>query len=455
MTKQVKRALKSVGVPSIRLHSSGQYFTRIGYRESRSGKRQRACFYLGRDESAAALKGAALKSEWKGIRRKGGRLAVWPLGKAIAPSPSMAKLTPQAISSAVEQYHAEARAEALDLGEQEQQPRQRIAQVRELYLDYRKAKLGIGSGQGINNKSYTNECRNLKGALAAVDQTALIDSLDYAGIERLRDSIYRRVDSGANPISKRTANNYWTEAARMLQWADRQGNINYQHPRNVADLFKRKIRNPDPINIAEYDAELLKQLLAQATDRQRLYIYLGLNCGHNQVDIGTLRAEAIADFKGKPSIIRKRSKTKHQNDFEALHTLWPETAALLQQEMAARNPQGLALLSERNTPLYRQTPHCDIISDTYLGLQQRAEVDLPFKQLRKIGATEIQRIGGDEARRLYKAGTIDSGDKVYVRHSWDKLTPHLEAWGEQLRRDGVLTMPKRQQPKRQQPKQQP
>ena len=100
-----------------------------------------------------------------------------------------------------------------------------------------------------------------------------------------------------------------------------------------------------------------------------------------------------------------------------------------------------ALLSERGTPLYRKKPHCDIISDTYLVLQQRSAARLPFKQFRKIGATAIQRIGGDEARRLYKAGTIDSGDRVYVREAWEKLTPYLLAWGDELRQDGVLMLP--------------
>ena len=41
-------------------------------------------------------------------------------------------------------------------------------------------------------------------------------------------------------------------------------------------------------------------------------------------------------------------------------------------------------------------------------------------------------------RRLYKAGTIDDGDKVYVLETWDKLTPHLLAWGDELRLDSVL-----------------
>ena len=129
-------------------------------------------------------------------------------------------------------------------------------------------------------------------------------------------------------------------------------------------LFRKRFRNADPVNIAAYDKDQLTKLLATATDRQRLYVYLALNCGYYQADIGCLRLDEIAEYNGKPAIIRKRSKTSHQNDFEALHTLWPETYELLQREKAKPNAEGLALLSERGTPLYRKRPHCDIVSDT-------------------------------------------------------------------------------------------
>lgn len=42
MTKSVKRALKSVGIPAVRWNEQyGQFFCRIGYRKSRSSTRQR------------------------------------------------------------------------------------------------------------------------------------------------------------------------------------------------------------------------------------------------------------------------------------------------------------------------------------------------------------------------------------------------------------------------------
>ena len=467
MDETALATLKNVGIPTIRMHARGQYFARIGYRRSANGTRQRAFFYLGRDENAAVAKAAAIKHVWREIKKKRGKNAIWPVGKALATDFGLAHLSPQEIDAAVERHHAEMTEDALEQGKvtvfsrdretgqmermdaepgdtvANQMSRLRVEQVCAMYLDYRKGKIDIGGGQGINEKSYTNEYRNLKAGLVSVDPRTLIDTLQYAEIERLRDDIFRRVGDAKNSISKRTANNYWTEIQRMLNWAHRQANINYRHPEDIHDLFKKRFRNPNPVKIAEYDADQLKALLGNATDRQRLYIYLALNCGHYQIDIGTLRRNEIVAQEGYTAIVRKRSKTAQQNDFEAMHVLWPETAAVLRREMAksARFADGngdLALLSSRGRPLYRKAPRCDIIGDSYLALRHRAGVELPFKQFRKLGATAMQRLGGDETRRLYKAGTIDDGDKVYVREAWGKLTPHLMAWGDELRRDGVL-----------------
>src|SRR5688500_4613396 len=114
MTKAAKRELKSVGVPSVRLHTNVQYYTRIGDRESASGKRERAYFYLGKNEKAAVARAAALKHEWREIKRSGGPQAVWPLGNAIAPTASLARKSPAQINAAVERYHADMTAHALE-----------------------------------------------------------------------------------------------------------------------------------------------------------------------------------------------------------------------------------------------------------------------------------------------------------------------------------------------------
>lgn len=460
-------ALKNFGIPTVRKHARGQFYIRIGYRRSAGGIRQRAFFYLGKNENAAVIKAAAIKHIWKELKKSQGSNAVWPTENKLSLAACFPAISPSQLPAAVEKFHQEASRDALDQGNitvagrdrqsgqitevdvdpseiaENKMPRLRVEQVAEMYLEYRKGKLGIGGGQGINDKTYRNESRNLKSGLASLNPRTLIETLQYAEIERLRDDIFRRVGVDKNAITKRTANNYWNEVQRMLNWAHRQASVNYRHPEDVEDLFKQRFRNPNPVRIAEYDPAKLKKLVSSAEDRQRLYVYLALNCGYYQIDIGSLRRHEVVEKNGGTMIIRKRSKTAQQNDFEATHVLWSETAALLKREMAksarfANNHDGLALLSNRGTSLYRKSPQCDLVGDSYLTLQHDAGIDLSFKQLRKIGATAMQRLGGDETRRLYKAGTIDDGDKVYVRETWAKLTPHLIAWGDELRLDGIL-----------------
>lgn len=448
MTKQARKALRSVGIPSVQWSDQyRQYFARIGYNRSKDGKRTRAFKYLGKDEAGAVRAATVLKAEWRRLKREQGKGAVWNPIHSDAVSPSLARLSQAEQEAVIRRYHAEQTDNALELGigEQgdgvvEQTPRQRIEQVQEQYLAYRKGKLGIGHGQGINAKSYLSEQRDLKNGLLSVDPKSMIDTLGYAEIETLHDAINRRVDGTDNGISKRTANNYWAAVCRMLKWAHKQANVAYRHAEHAEDLFKDKFKNANDPKIVQYAdvKDAIKKMMNAANDRQRLYVYLALNAGHYQVDIGSLLKAEIVKYQGHDAIQRRRSKTSHQNDIEALHTLWPETAALLKSELAKENEWGLALLSKAGTPLYRRNPHCDIISDTYLQLQQDCDVQLPFKQYRKLGATAMQRLGGDEVRRLYKAGTIDSGDKVYVVEAFDKLTPHLQAWGDELRKDGIL-----------------
>jgi hypothetical protein len=55
-------------------------------------------------------------------------------------------------------------------------------------------------------------------------------------------------------------------------------------------------------------------------------VYLALNCGMYQSDIGHLLQSKIVERDGETFIIRGREKTSHQNDFKAMHCLWPETA---------------------------------------------------------------------------------------------------------------------------------
>ena len=67
-------------------------------------------------------------------------------------------------------------------------------------------------------------------------------------------------------------------------------------------------------------------------------------------------------------------------------------------------------------------------------------IALAFKQLRKVGATMMDRIGGPTARRLCKAGTLSDGDAAYVRSDFDVLIKALKTWCEELQRAGLFAL---------------
>jgi hypothetical protein len=123
--------------------------------------------------------------------------------------------------------------------------------------------------------------------------------------------------------------------------------------------------------------------------------------------------------------------------------LWDETVALLNKEMAKPNKHNRCLLNANGEPLYRnekgQTKY-DAIDNSYAALCKKNGIRIGFKQFRKMGATAIEKISGGrkQAVRLYRAATIEGGDDVYVKEAFENLTPVLQKWGKELRKDKVL-----------------
>lgn len=61
-----------------------------------------------------------------------------------------------------------------------------------------------------------------------------------------------------------------------------------------------------------------------------------------------------------------------------------------------------------------------------------------FKQFRKLGATAMDRLGGETAQRLYRAAVLEDSDKFYVRGDFTTLTTALKKWRKTLKADKVL-----------------
>ena len=339
-----------------------------------------------------------------------------------------------------------------------------IAEARKLYLDDERSRVGLPDG-GLKLNTFQNKSRFLDYALAlqvanadgaavpAMDVERTLDSLSFEDIERFkRDWMSAARD---DKVALRTAKDYLLAFKYLLDWADRQSRIAYRHPANIAGIFK--FRKVNPINIEEPKEAIgkIKELFGVASERTRLYVLLGLNCGFYQVDIGRMKLRDVRVEGRHTFIVRAREKTSHQNDFAGRWYLWPETAKLLKSHLAngsaETNSTGLALLNEAQAPLYTVKPNrarvdnIESAFDRAMAVVNKRRVAkghepmaFAFKQLRKVGATMMDRIGGPTARRLYKAGTLTDGDAAYVRNDFDALTKALKAWGSDLRRAGLF-----------------
>jgi integrase len=157
-------------------------------------------------------------------------------------------------------------------------------------------------------------------------------------------------------------------------------------PRNLRSFYfempKKKVK--------EYDLTMVKEVLAGLSDRNRLYALLGLNTGMTSADIGQLTHGMIVDG----FLTRKREKTKNEENVPTVtYPLWPETLALL--ERCKSNHPTLVLTSSTGTPLWEatkeadgSTPHKDLMGKQW----SRAEIEIPHKAFRSIGATVLDRL---------------------------------------------------------------
>ena len=148
---------------------------------------------------------------------------------------------------------------------------------------------------------------------------------------------------GADKWSEKTCKHAMAAAKAWVRWLWSTGVLR-DLPR-VLSTEELKISVPDP-EIHTFTLEQVKTLLAAATDRTRLYLLLGLNCGYTQRDISDLKPQQVDWEAGR--ITRKRSKTKTQRKVPIVsYQLWPTTLALLKQEEGARRLRSRPADGER------------------------------------------------------------------------------------------------------------
>lgn len=130
-----------------------------------------------------------------------------------------------------------------------------------------------------------------------------------------------------------------------LLWCEQAGL--YETPGFLISLNRVKSPRIDPEAIdtngkanPSFSIAEIRQLWKLATERTKLHLLLGLNCGFTQIDISTLHWNHYDDATGV--IDRLRHKTKHhKHATRQVFTLWPETRMLLRNFSTANS--GLML----------------------------------------------------------------------------------------------------------------
>jgi len=229
------------------------------------------------------------------------------------------------------------------------------------------------------------------------------------------------------PISAATDRSIspWTAKSRldivklMIKWGYQMALIETL-PRNL-DQYSR-ITIPEP-TVNRFSREEINLLYTAASERTKMFMLLGLNCGMGQADISDLRIREV-DIE-QERIVRKRTKTAVHSEFK----LWPLTVEMLKKH---GNLDGKSndrvFLSKSGHPLVREYfvddkfKRTDAIRSAFFRLMKKTK--LPnhrgFYSLRKTAASEIEAI--DPAVTEMFLGHSEKGMKRhYAERDWARL----------------------------------
>ena len=203
----------------------------------------------------------------------------------------------------------------------------------------------------------------------------------------------------ALPISTATKKSIslWTAKSRldivklMIKWGYQMALIETL-PRNL-DQYSR-ITIPEP-TVNRFSLEEVSVIYSAASDRTKMFILLGLNCGFGQTDISELRVGEVSIEEAE--IIRKRSKTGIHCQFK----LWPLTVEMLRKHgNLDGKPNDRVFLSKSGHPLVREYfidnkfKRTDAIRSAFFRLMKKTKTPnhRGFYSLRKTAASEIEAI---------------------------------------------------------------
>lgn len=178
--------------------------------------------------------------------------------------------------------------------------------------------------------------------------------------------------------------------------------------------------------------DAISGLLEHATERERLYLCLALNCGMGPKDMADLRHDEI-DFKAS-TVTRKRSKTaKHDSVPIVVYPMWRETSRLLAKFKSEH--AELAITTENGRPMVESSFRKDgsvikrdVVHSAWARLCKKAGSKVQLKALRKIGASLLEQSEHHRFVPLYLGHSASSmADKHYAAVAQEQFASAM-AW---------------------------
>ncbi len=289
------------------------------------------------------------------------------------------------------------------------------------YLEHRKKRLGSKT-KPLSHSSYQSDVYRLKAFqdyCKRKRKPRLAEALSSETLGAYKDSLIT-AEEGAVSVKHKLRT-----VKALVMWAYDSELIDAL-PRNIRKYVDVDLPAPKPQFFKVKD---VKRLYKTASDRVKLWILLGLNCGYVQSDISSLEPGMVDWENGV--IRRDRQKT----GVESQHRLWPITLKML-REQATDGP--LLLTTATGQPLIREeirddgTPSkTDMIAHTFADLKKDEKVALSFKHFRKTAADAIAKQFQDKPWlvELFLAHSDPRMRKHYTRQHYDELHNAIEWLG--------------------------
>jgi integrase len=267
---------------------------------------------------------------------------------------------------------------------------QTIGSLVETFLANQKQAAEVGE---ISAARYDKLRVNMKKFLDCIDSDLPASKLDNAMLNHWRGIVSKQVADGI--IAPVTGRDCLAITKRF---------VNFAYNRGYLEVIPRCLtaRGQDSFTIAVKRKEIVTaelgdvhRLLAVASSKAKLVIFLGLNCGYGPRDISGIFKREI-DFK-RGTLTRSRTKTsKRDKPTIVTFKLWPETLSAIKANLS--DHPTLAFTTDNGNPLVNETigsdgivKRHDAVHSIWFRLSKHAKVDTKLRQLRKLGATILKR----------------------------------------------------------------